>query len=97
VDCECLICHEHHNTLRYIVDVVRIVLQHQSITVRNGYPEAQDYVFEWNLSRKTIQGREEELRHVTGSQGNSSMVKVGPVEAGNSGRAGTTDQGGRRT
>jgi len=75
VDCECLICHEHHDMSRYEVDVLTIRIKHHSITDRNGYPEAQAYVFARDLSPQTIQSREVELRQVTGSPGNSSMVQ----------------------
>jgi len=51
-----LIGQEHHEESRYKVDVLTIPINHPSITVMDGYPEEQAYLFEWELSPETIQG-----------------------------------------
>jgi len=59
--------------------------------VRNGYPEAQAYIFDWEISPETIQGREEELRQVSSGPKNPSMVSSKAVEAGSSSGTGSVD------
>lgn len=54
--------------------------------VRDGYAEAQAYILERGLIPETIQGREEELRQVSSSSRDTSMVLAVSAEAGSSSR-----------
>jgi hypothetical protein len=55
-DCECYTCQENHEVSRYELDVLTIPINHPYITVRDGYPKAQAYIFERELSPETVQG-----------------------------------------
>jgi hypothetical protein len=96
-NCECLICQEDHEPNRYETDVLTIPINHPSIIVRNGNPEAQAYIFELSLSAEVVQGREEELRQVTSRPSTARMVSETPGETGNSNGGDSVDSGERRT
>jgi hypothetical protein len=96
-NCECLICQEDHELNRFETDVLTIPINHPSIIVRNGDPEAQAYVLERSLSAEVFQGREEELRQVTSRQSTARMVSETPAETGNGNGGNQVDLRERRT
>lgn len=71
----------------YKVDVFMIPINHTLIPVKNGYPEAQDYIFEWGLIPETLQSREGELRQVSSSSTDCSMVLARSAETGSGSRS----------
>jgi hypothetical protein len=86
-------CQEDHEPNRYETDVFTIPINHPSIIVRYGNPEAQAYVFERSLSAEVVKNREEELRQVTSRPSTARMVSETPAETGNSNRGNTIDSG----
>jgi hypothetical protein len=52
--CECLVCNQEHEPEHYSTNILSIPISHPWIRVRNGYSEAQAYVFEPGLDEATV-------------------------------------------
>lgn len=89
-DCECSICHEHHEPERYHTELFSIPINHPSIIVQDGYPEAQASSLECDGYREVNDGREEALRQVTSEDRDPNMVPGISTEARTSGRENQT-------
>jgi len=95
--CDCNTCKKDPEEKEQGTFLFAIPISHPTIIVRDGYPQAQAYVFHGDLDPQIAEDRESQLSQVSQTPGNSGMVSELSAQDRSCEGAIEADQGSGRT